>query len=76
MLESYDKFIEDKVVGLGADVKAMLDDFNAIVQSFEEDKAVLKKVVLMQETHLVRKPFPKFMSQNQRALIVTKMLKS
>lgn len=46
MLETYDKFIEDKVASLKAYVKALMDDFKTTLQSFEEDIAILKKTVL------------------------------
>ena len=52
----------------------MLDDFNAIIQSFEKDKGVLKKVVLMQETlsssqtlSKIHVPEPKGFNSNQNA---------
>lgn len=46
LLETGDKFIENKVVSLKVDVKPLIDDFKTTLQSFEEDIEILKKVML------------------------------
>lgn len=46
LLEAHYKFINDKVIGLKADIKALMDDFKTTIQPFEKDIAILKKTVL------------------------------
>lgn len=46
LLKSHDKFVKDKEAELKVDVKALIDDFSSTIQSFEENIADLKKVVL------------------------------
>ena len=72
MLETYDKFIEDKVASLKAYVKALMDDFKTTLQSFEEDIAILKKTV-MQWTPFNFEALPKFVFHNLRASMATEM---
>ena len=44
LLEIYDKFFEDKFVGLKVEIQSLIDDFKGFLQSYGEDIAILKKV--------------------------------
>ncbi|RVW29804.1 hypothetical protein CK203_087390 [Vitis vinifera] len=46
LLEIYGKFFEDKFVGLKVEIQSLIDDFKGFLQSYGEEIAVLKKVVL------------------------------
>ena len=48
LLEIYDKFFEDKFVGLKVEIQSLIDDFKGFLQSYGEEIAVLKKVVLQE----------------------------
>ena len=45
-METHDKFFVDKFVGLKVEIQSLMDDFRGTLQSYGEDIAVLKKVVL------------------------------
>ena len=46
LLEIYEKIFEDKFVGLKVEIQSLIDDFKGFLQSYGEEIAVLKKVVL------------------------------
>ena len=46
LLETHDKFFEEKFTGLKIEIQSLMDDFKAALQSYGEDIVVLKKVVL------------------------------
>ncbi|XP_019078499.1 uncharacterized protein LOC109123393 [Vitis vinifera] len=43
LLEIYEKFFEDKFVGLKVEIQSLIDDFKGFLQSYGEEIAVLKK---------------------------------
>ena len=46
LLETYDNFFEEKFVGFKSEMQSLMDDFKGALQSYGEDVAMLKKVVL------------------------------
>ena len=46
LLETHDKFFEEKFVGLKVEIQSLMNDFKGTLQSYEEDIAVLENVVL------------------------------
>ena len=46
LLETQENFFEKKFTGLKTEILSLMDDFKGALQSYEEDIAVLKKIVL------------------------------
>ena len=46
LLETHENFFEKKFAGLKTEILSPMDDFKGALQSYEEDIAVLKKIVL------------------------------
>ena len=73
LLEIYGKFFEDKFVGLKVEIQSLIDDFKGFLQSYGEEIAVLKKVVLQgcssspKAPPKVRVPEPKGSNGNRNA---------
>ena len=71
LLETHDKFIEEKFVGLKAQIQSLMDDFKGALQSYGKDIAVLKKVALQgcssspEAPPKVRVPKPKGLNGNR-----------
>ena len=46
LVESHNKYVEEKVVGLKSDVQSRIEDFKLIMRSLQADVVILKEVVL------------------------------
>ena len=73
LLETHDNFFEEKFVGFKLEMQSLMDDFKGALQSYGEDVAVLKKVVLqgsssgLEAPSKVRVPEPKGFNGNRNA---------
>ena len=71
LLETHDKFFEEKFTGLKTEMQSLMNDFKGALQSYGEDIAVLKKVVLQGSSSgpeappKVRVPQPKGFNGNR-----------
>lgn len=57
MLKTRNKFIEDKVVDLKTNIKALTNNFKTTLQSFKKDIEVLKKAILQGTLSSSKDPF-------------------
>ena len=57
LLETHDKFFEEKFTSLKVEIQSLLDDFKGALQSYGEDIAVLKKIVLQESSSGPEAPF-------------------